>query len=66
MNTELQLYDAKSGDLLKTFETGATIAAGAPAIAEGHIVVKSGLDYGFAPIGTSTAGTKVFCYGLPN
>jgi hypothetical protein len=64
-NTELQIYDTATGELLKMFETGGTIVAGAPAIAEGHICVKSGMTYGLEPPGTATPGTKIICYGLP-
>jgi outer membrane protein assembly factor BamB len=60
-DTKLYVMDAKNGHVLASFDTGGTIAGGAAAIAQGKIVVKSGLLY--------TADVKynnqVICYGLP-
>jgi outer membrane protein assembly factor BamB len=64
MNTELQLYNAATGDLLKMFPLEGTVAAGAPAIADGMIVVKSGMQYAFAG-GDATAANKVYGFGMP-
>ena len=36
------------GETLKMFATGGTIAAGAPAVAQGRVVVGSGMQYQFA------------------
>jgi len=44
--------------------TGGTIAAGAPAIAGGRIVVGSGMQYRYAPWAKNN--NEVVCYGLPN
>jgi polyvinyl alcohol dehydrogenase (cytochrome) len=47
VNSVLYVLDAQSLEELAQFETGGTIAAGAPAVVDGKIVVKSGLQYGF-------------------
>jgi polyvinyl alcohol dehydrogenase (cytochrome) len=61
-NHVLNVYDAATGDMLNSFETGGTIAAGAAAIVEGHVLVKSGLEYNF---GTNLLSNKfIICYGL--
>lgn len=44
-NSTLYVMNAASGDVLAQFETGATIADGSPAIAQGRVVVKSGFLY---------------------
>lgn len=60
--TALNIYNAKTGEMLNTFETGGTIAAGAAAIVDGRIVVKSGLSY---PLDSSAKNNNlVICYGL--
>jgi hypothetical protein len=61
-NTILYMMDAESGAVLKQFETSGTIAAGAAAIAQGKIVVKSG----FLNIAASTtkSNNQIICYGL--
>jgi outer membrane protein assembly factor BamB len=59
--TALDLYDASSGTLLSSFETGGSIA-GAAAIIDGKIVVKSGLQYVFDS--TAMNNNQVICYGL--
>lgn len=64
VNNELHIYNALTGDMLKTFDTVGTIAAGAAAIADGMIVVKSGMQYIFAG-SDATYNTKVIAYGLP-
>jgi polyvinyl alcohol dehydrogenase (cytochrome) len=60
--TALNVYNAKTGEMLNTFDTGGTIAAGAAAIVDGRIVVKSGLSY---PLDSSAKNNNlVICYGL--
>jgi hypothetical protein len=63
IGTQLMVFNAKTGDMLTALETGGTIAAGAAAIAEGKVVVKSGLEY----ILDSDAKTnnQIIAYGLP-
>jgi outer membrane protein assembly factor BamB len=62
MGTKLNIYNAHTGQMLNSFETGGTIAAGAAAIASGKIVVKSGLQYVLEP--TAVNNNMVICYGL--
>jgi outer membrane protein assembly factor BamB len=64
VNTQLHLFNAETGEMLKMFDTGGTIAAGAPAIADGMIVVKSGMSYIFA-FADATANMEIHAYGLP-
>jgi hypothetical protein len=45
------------------FDTGGTIAAGGAAVAKGHVVVGSGLQYPFAF--NALNNNKVHCYALP-
>jgi outer membrane protein assembly factor BamB len=63
IDTRLYVLDAQSGDELAMFDTGGTIAAGAAAIAQGRIVVGSGLQYVFDS--TVKNNDQVICYGLP-
>jgi hypothetical protein len=63
INDDLHILDAETGDELKVFNTGGTIAGGAAAIVQGRIVVKSGLQYAFGP-GT-ISNNQIICYGLP-
>ena len=64
INDDLYVLDADGGDMLTMFNTGGSIAAGAAAIAQGRVVVKSGLNYIFG--GTDAiANNQVICYGLP-
>jgi polyvinyl alcohol dehydrogenase (cytochrome) len=60
-NNVLRLYNAKTGDLLSSFDTGGTIAAGAPAIANGQIIVKSGIAYPYAFDGMDN--NQIIAYG---
>ncbi|MDH5670561.1 MAG: PQQ-binding-like beta-propeller repeat protein [Myxococcales bacterium] len=63
INETLYLLDASSGAELNSFNTGGTIAAGAPAIVDGYVCVGSGLAY---PLATDTLdNNQVICYGLP-
>jgi polyvinyl alcohol dehydrogenase (cytochrome) len=64
VDTELVILNAETGDELKRFDTGGTIAAGAAAIADGKIVVKSGLDYPLSIYATVTPNNEIHCYGL--
>ena len=64
VDTELIILDAATGDELKRFDTGGTIAAGAAAIADGKIVVKSGLEYPLSLYATVTTNNEIHCYGL--
>jgi len=64
INDDLYVLDAESGEMLTMFNTGGSIAAGAAAIAQGRVIVKSGLNYIFG--GThAIANNQVICYGLP-
>lgn len=57
----LYVMSAETGDVLTSFETGGTIAGGAAAIAQGKVVVKSGvqtLDL------TVKNNDQIICYGL--
>ncbi|HKP64529.1 MAG TPA: PQQ-binding-like beta-propeller repeat protein [Polyangiales bacterium] len=58
----LKVYNAKTGEELNSFDTGGTIAAGAAAIADGHVIVKSGLQYMFAM--NTLDNDEFICYGL--
>lgn len=63
INDDVHLLNTETGDTLNTFNTGGTIAGGSPAIADGKIVVKSGLSY---PLnGMAVNNNKIFCYALP-
>jgi outer membrane protein assembly factor BamB len=64
INDDLHVLDAESGDSLTMFATGGSMAAGAAAIAEGRVVVKSGLNYVFG-LGDAINNNQVICYGLP-
>jgi outer membrane protein assembly factor BamB len=65
VNSVLYLFDAETGEMLNMFDTGGTIAAGAPAIADGMIVVKSGMQYMFAGTGEAILNMEIHAYGLP-
>jgi polyvinyl alcohol dehydrogenase (cytochrome) len=60
---ELLIFNAATGDMLKSFNTGGTIASGAAAVADGKIVVKSGLEYILDS--SVKSNNVVICYGLP-
>jgi polyvinyl alcohol dehydrogenase (cytochrome) len=62
VNNVLQVRNAKSGELITSFDTGGTIAAGAAAIADGNVIVKSGLSYAFAS--DAMNNDEIICYGL--
>jgi outer membrane protein assembly factor BamB len=59
----LMIFNAADGSMLKMFDTGGSIAAGAPAVAAGHICVKSGLDY-YLDSANAKPNNLVICYGL--
>ncbi|HKU37787.1 MAG TPA: PQQ-binding-like beta-propeller repeat protein [Polyangiales bacterium] len=62
VNSVLKVFDAASFEELVAFDTGGTIAAGAPAVVDGNVVVGSGLMYGFAQ--DALNNNKVLCYAL--
>ena len=64
VNDELHILNAETGEELTMFETGGSIAAGAPAIVDGMIIVKSGLQYIFGR-GHNFPNNQVRAYGLP-
>jgi len=64
INADLYILNADTGEELTKFSTGGTIAGGAAAIAQGKIVVKSGLSY---PLSADVLNSdQVICYGLPS
>jgi outer membrane protein assembly factor BamB len=63
INEQLLVLDAESGSMLTSFDTGGSIAAGAAAIAQGKVVVQSGLRFVFA--NNAIFNNQVICYGLP-
>jgi outer membrane protein assembly factor BamB len=64
VNNELHLYNAESGAMLNMFAVDGTMAAGAPAIADGMIEVKSGMQYLFA-FADAVPANKVYGFGMP-
>jgi polyvinyl alcohol dehydrogenase (cytochrome) len=64
VNNVLRIFNAETGAELAMFDTGGSVAAGAPAIANGMIVVKSGLSYIFGQ-GNSFMNNEIHAYGLP-
>ena len=64
VNDTLKVFNAATGEELNSFETGGSMAAGAPAIAEGMVVVKSGMQYVFGGA-DAILNTQVRAYGLP-
>ena len=60
--TVLHVYNAATGEELTSFETGGTIAAGAAAIVDGYVVVKSGLQYMYAA--DAKSNREVIAYSL--
>lgn len=64
VNTKVVILEAATGAELKVFDTGGSIAGGSAAVAEGTVVVGSGLQY---PFGGTYAinNNQVIAYGLP-
>ena len=61
-NTQLYVLNAETGEQLNKFETAGTMVGGAPAIAQGNVVVKSGFLY----VDPNTRlNDQVICYALP-
>ena len=63
VDDELHVLDAETGEQLNSFNVGGTIAAGGAAIADGHVVVGSGLTFIFDE--NVKNNNEVLCYGLP-
>lgn len=61
--SHLYVLNAKTSEMLASFDTGGTIAAGSPAIVDGNIVVTSGLTYMYAP--EALQNDEVICYAVP-
>jgi outer membrane protein assembly factor BamB len=64
INEELHVLNAATGAELTMFNTGGSIAAGGAAIAQGKVVVASGLQYVFGGA-AALNNNEVQCYGLP-
>jgi outer membrane protein assembly factor BamB len=63
MDNILYVLDASNGNQLNMFNVTGTIAAGAAAVAQGRVVVASGLQY---PLdATVKNNNQIICYGLP-
>ncbi|HET8933866.1 MAG TPA: PQQ-binding-like beta-propeller repeat protein [Polyangiales bacterium] len=61
---DLLVMNAMTGEMLAMFNTGGTIAAGAAAIVDGNIVVKSGLQY---ELDASVKNNdQIICYAVPD
>ena len=64
VNTDLVVMKASDGTELKRFNTGGTIVAGAPAVVDGKIVVKSGMSYPLDFTGSVKMNNQIRCYGF--
>jgi len=64
VNSDLVVLDASNGNELKRFDTGGTIVAGSPAIVDGKVVVKSGMQYPLDFTGSVKNNNQIHCYGL--
>jgi polyvinyl alcohol dehydrogenase (cytochrome) len=63
INDDLFILNAETGEQLAMFNTGGTTAGGSAAIAQGKIVVKSGLSY---PLSADVINNnQIIAYGLP-
>jgi hypothetical protein len=60
---DVLVMNAMTGEQLAMFNTGGTIAAGAPAIVDGHVIVGSGLSYALDP--TTKDNNIIICYAVP-
>ncbi len=63
IDDDLYVLNASTGEQLTMFNTGGTIAAGAAAIVDGNVIVKSGLEYYLDS--TTKNNNQIICYGLP-
>jgi outer membrane protein assembly factor BamB len=63
VDANVYLIDAATGADLKTIETAGTIAAGAVTIADGRLIISSGLMYQLDS--TAKPNDEIICYGLP-
>lgn len=63
INTRLFVLEAATGKMLTMLDTGGTIAAGGAAIAQGKVVVGSGLQYIFGF--NAMNNNEVQCYAVP-
>jgi outer membrane protein assembly factor BamB len=61
---KLYVMNAMTGDMIKMFATGGTIAAGSPAIVDGWVCVGSGLSYALDP--SALNNDEVVCYATPD
>jgi len=61
-NSTLYALNADTGEVLTQLETGGTMVAAAPAIAQGTVVVKSGFLY---TVPSTMLNDQVICYALP-
>jgi len=65
INEDLYVVDAGTGKTLTMFPTGGSIAGGA-AIADGRVIVKSGMQYvANLPVADVFNNNQIHCYGLP-
>jgi polyvinyl alcohol dehydrogenase (cytochrome) len=62
VNSVLKIFDAATLEELASFDTGGTIAAGAPVVVDGQVIVGSGLQYGFAM--DAILNNQVIAYSL--
>jgi hypothetical protein len=53
-----------TGDMIKMFATGGTIAAGSPAVVDGWVCVGSGLSYALDP--SALNNDEIVCYATPD
>jgi len=61
---KIYILNAMTGEQIAMFATGGTIAAGAPAIVDGHICVGSGLSYALDP--SVKNSDQIICYATPD
>jgi hypothetical protein len=60
-NATLYVMNAQTGDELLRLDTGGTIGGGAPAIAQGRVVVKSGMLWNDP---ATKLNDQIICYGI--
>ena len=61
-NSVLKIFEADTLELLASLDTGGTMAAGAPVVVDGDVIVASGLTYMFAQ--DALTNNKIICYSL--